>query len=334
MRIAIVGTDLCAVDVRGGGLEQVLLRWAQHLTARHDVVIVSHGGPQPTDEVDVIGVETAVELAAALRRFAPDIVSLHNRPQWWELVPRPAQATVTFHNYAAAWLADADELERVPSIAASAVSSALAGHASALLGHPVAVTPPSIASPFLTAGAWTPEPVVLSPNRLLRKKGVDDLLALAVRPEFTAMTFAFADLISPWTAPTAEHEALRGAIDAVPNARRFPPAGSVDELIARYRRAAVVACPVTEEEGLGLVALEAQACGAPLVTVDLGGLREATFAPNLCIAPADRDALGEALLRSVGRAPSAGVAARREVATRFSPEASGNAFEAWLVASV
>ncbi|GAC1315476.1 MAG: hypothetical protein NVSMB12_11170 [Acidimicrobiales bacterium] len=333
MRIAIVGTELCAVDARGGGLEQVLLRWAAYLGARHEVVVVSHGSPSAPDGVDTVAVTNPADLPATLRRIAPDVVSLHNRPQWWELVPHPARATVTFHNFSTAWMVDECELGRLDPIPASAVSSALARHAQGVLGGTVALTPPSIDPEFLAPGAWSRAPVVLSPNRLLRKKGVEDLLAVARRPEFEAMTFAFADLISPWVRPTAEHRALRRAIDAVPNAVRFPPARSAAELADRYRRCAVVACPVTEEEGLGLVALEAQACGAPLVTVDLGGLREATFAPNRCVPPHDRNALADALSASSTRSPDDGAGARAAVRGRFSPEASGAVFAAWLEAA-
>lgn len=316
MRIAIVGTELCAVDARGGGLERVLLRWAEHLAARHDVAIVS------VDRVD--------DLPAALRRIAPDLVSLHNRPQWSELVPLPARSTVTFHNYPGAWMLDGTPASPLPPVPASAVSGALAQAAEDLLGRRVDVTPPSVDPAFLETAPWCPEPVVLSPNRLLRKKGVEALLAVAGRPEFAATTFAFADLISPWARPTAEHRALRTAIDRVPNAVRFPPAGSAAELAARYRRSAVVACPVTEEEGLGLVALEAQACGVPLVSVDLGGLREATFPPNRCVPPADPDALAAALQLSFGRDPAAGAGPRQAVIARHSPAVSGATFEAWL----
>lgn len=318
MRIAIVGTELCAVDARGGGLERVLLRWADHLRARHDVAIVS--------------VDRAGDLPAALRRIAPDLVSLHNRPQWSELVPGPARCTVTFHNYPAAWMLEGTEARRLPPVPASAVSSALARAAEDLLGRPVGVTPPSVDPAFLEDASWHPEPVVLSPNRLLRKKGVEALLAVAGRPEFASTTFAFADLISPWARPTAEHRALRAAIDRVPNAVRFPPAGSAAELAERYRRSAVVACPVTEEEGLGLVALEAQACGVPLVSVDLGGLREATFPPNRCVPAADLDALAAALQLSFGRDPASGDGPRQAVIARHSMAVSGATFEAWLEA--
>jgi hypothetical protein len=76
VRIAIVGTELRAVDVHGGGLEQVLRTWATSLAAHHDVVIVSHrrgGRPvlrDPDDGYDLVVVDRTSDLVSALRRLA------------------------------------------------------------------------------------------------------------------------------------------------------------------------------------------------------------------------------------------------------------------------
>ena len=329
MRIAIVGTELCAVDSRGGGLEQVLLRWGRHLATDHDVVVVSHRAPRPIRDLDVVSVEGTHDLRRALRRLQPDLVSFHNRPHWVALAPPGARGAVTFHNYPGAWKLPARQ-RIAEDVAASAVSGALAFAARALLDRDVAVTPPSIAPEFLTEPARHPTSEVLFPNRLLEKKGVRDLLAVARRPELAMVRFAFADLISPWTRPTAEHRALRDAIDELPNATRFPPIHGAAELAERYWRTGVVACPVTEDEGLGLVALEAQACAAALVTVDRGGLREATFSPNACLPGGDPDALAAALVDALERHPDCSAGPRAEVLARYSPASSGRAFGAWL----
>ncbi|MDQ1634485.1 MAG: glycogen synthase [Frankiaceae bacterium] len=69
-----------------------------------------------------------------------------------------------------------------------------------------------------------------------------------------------------------------------------------DALIALYQQAAVVAVPSIYEP-FGLVALEAAACGAPLVVSDVGGLAE--FADGgrvaLTVAPDDAAALADGL---------------------------------------
>lgn len=338
MRVAIVGTDLCAVDARGGGLEQVLRRWARWLAARHEVVVVSRrvGRPAPptTEPFEVVDFARTADLGELLRDLRPDVVSLHNRPQWADRCPPGVPVAVTFHNYPPAWKVRPGPVFRTGRpVALSAVSSALAVAAAARVGEAagaVDVTPPSIDPVYLAGGARRPERVVLAPNRLLRKKGVEELLAVARRPQLAAVTFSFADLISPWVRPTAEHRSLRAAVRSVPNATLFPPARTAEELAARYRSAAVVACPVREPEGLGLVALEAQACGTPLVTTDLGGLREATFSPNRCIPPGDDEALTAALVAALDEGTAASRPVRAQVRARHSPEASGAVFEAFV----
>lgn len=338
--MAIVGTELCALDERGGGLERAVLRWASALgAAGHEVVRVSYApGPRPRGDVAVV--ERPSDLRRVLRGLAPDVVSLHNRPQWARSCPAGARVHVTFHNYLRAWKVRARAWPSVraaaPGLALSAVSRALAGAAAQALGVPVdhvALTPPSIDEAFVCPPARAPSPVVLSPNRLLRKKGVLDLLAVARCAELRDVEFAFADLLSPWLAPTAEHRALRAAVARVPNARLFAPAASAAELAARYATSGVVACPAREPEGLGLVPLEAQACGAPVVTTDVGGLREATFAPNRCIPPGDRDALASALIHALSTdGPQAD--ARRAVLAQHSPNAAGAVFLRWVAEAV
>jgi glycosyltransferase involved in cell wall biosynthesis len=201
------------------------------------------------------------------------------------------------------------------------------------------VTPPSVDPAFLSPPVRAPRPVVLSPNRLLRKKGVLDLLAVARWPGLRDVGFAFADVVSPWPAPTAEHRALRAAIARVPNACLFAPVSSAAELAARYATSGVVACAAREPEGLGLVPLEAQACRAPVVTTDLGGLREATFPPNRCIPPGDRDALAAALLDALSTESQQSTVTQRDVTrravlARHSPLASGRAFLRWVAEAV
>ena len=65
-----------------------------------------------------------------------------------------------------------------------------------------------------------------------------------------------------------------------------------------FRRAAAVAYP-SQEEGFGLPALEALACGAPLVTTKGSALEEVTADAALLVPPGDVHALTGALIRLV-----------------------------------
>ena len=98
--------------------------------------------------------------------------------------------------------------------------------------------------------------------------------------------------------------------DLAARAARPPLAGTVRlmgrvcdaELIDAYRAADVAVVPSVAVEGLGLVVLEAAACGTPSVVSDVGGLPEITapLDPSLIVAHADRQALG-ARLRSAAQ---------------------------------
>jgi glycosyltransferase involved in cell wall biosynthesis len=92
--------------------------------------------------------------------------------------------------------------------------------------------------------------------------------------------------------------AVREAVAAHGVATRVVRLGYVpeDALAALYRRAAVVAYP-SLDEGFGLPALEALACGAPLVTTSTTPFAAAMGDAALVVPPADPDAVAGALER-------------------------------------
>ena len=89
---------------------------------------------------------------------------------------------------------------------------------------------------------------------------------------------------------------------------RRAAAGTAIEVLGRvaearlqeeYARATVVLMP-SSYEGLGLVALEAQAAGALVIGYDVDGLRDAVPDPSLLVPPRDVSALGALTVEVVG----------------------------------
>ncbi len=101
------------------------------------------------------------------------------------------------------------------------------------------------------------------------------------------------------------------------------------ELVPLYQQAAVVAMP-SRDEGLGLVAVEAQLCGTPVVAYNSGGLPDVVIPAEggTLVEAGNIDALSNALALFVGDSNEsraqiqvAAAAARAAMLTRFSPEA-------------
>lgn len=88
---------------------------------------------------------------------------------------------------------------------------------------------------------------------------------------------------------------------------------SDDEIIAAYRRADIVCVP-SLQEGQGIVALEAQACGAPIIATMAGGLPEAVAEDRSgkIVKPGNVQALAAALVE---------MALSSEMRRKFSEEA-------------
>jgi glycosyltransferase involved in cell wall biosynthesis len=117
------------------------------------------------------------------------------------------------------------------------------------------------------------------------------------------------------------------------------PAGAVrtpgylaeEDLVRLVAGAAALAVP-SWYEGFGLPALEALACGTPVVAADLPALREVLADQVELVPPGDADALADALLRIAGDAAlrtSLGEAAR-ERAAAYTWERSAQTLHALL----
>jgi glycosyltransferase involved in cell wall biosynthesis len=147
-------------------------------------------------------------------------------------------------------------------------------------------------------------------------KGVGILLeALARLPERVRLTLV--DDASPAN-PARGWARKLGCADRVVWTGRIPN----DELVRLYNRAAVVVVP-SRFEGFGLPAVEAMACGAPVVASAAGALREVVRAGGggVLVPAADPEALAgslNALLDAPEERRSLGARGRERVVERFS----------------
>ncbi|HVC40817.1 MAG TPA: glycosyltransferase family 1 protein [Candidatus Saccharimonadales bacterium] len=120
------------------------------------------------------------------------------------------------------------------------------------------------------------------------RKGLDTLLEAMERLPGGGPALALVGALGP--------EADRLAADAWRRRLRLVLSGPVDDvdLASLYRQAAVVVLPSTHE-GFGLTALEAMACGAPLVATSVGNLPRLTLDVAALVPPGDPGALSEAI---------------------------------------
>jgi glycosyltransferase involved in cell wall biosynthesis len=325
--ILIAGTGLAPLSESAGALERAVLSWAEHLRdgpIGADVALVAPDDP-------VTGGEHVREEAL---RWRADLVICNNRPLWTEGLEGPVLHVL--HNYPDAWGVGAGDHERVRielGRGAAAVSPTLGHHIAAAFELPDEV--PALAIEVERVFALPPEPsealvrdpgLVLFPQRLLEKKGVRLFLEIARQLELAGRPGSAASYrcvvfrhLAPFPEPTPEQRALLEAIAGEPAVELLDPPDSRTEMAAWYRQAGVVVCCSTRPEGLGMVALEAQAVGAPIVTSGLGGLADATFAPNETVLGTDASEWAAAVVRALERPPSD--SPHREVEARYGPDA-------------
>lgn len=144
---------------------------------------------------------------------------------------------------------------------------------------PAPAPPPREPARLLFAGRWEAEKGVLDAVAIMRA-------VLEARPEASAAVVGIGSL---------EAEVRRAAAGS-----RVEVLGHVEEAALRdaYARASLVLMP-SLYEGLGLVALEAQAAGAVVVGYDVDGLRDAVAVGGTLVRAGDRDAAAAVCLRLV-----------------------------------
>jgi glycosyltransferase involved in cell wall biosynthesis len=145
-------------------------------------------------------------------------------------------------------------------------------------------------------------------GRLTGEKGIDTLLG-AMRRVREAVP---ARLVVAGDGP------FRGSVEGAGDLEYL---GAVEDVVSVYRSLTLVAIP-SRSEGLSMTALEAMACGLPVVASRVGGLPEVVVEgeTGILVPPGDADALAAAILslvRDPKRAAALGEAGRRRVEARF-----------------
>lgn len=269
-------------------------------------------------------------LRREIARFAPDVVHAH----WWFPAGLLALAggggkplVTTMHGSdvrLARKVSVVHPLMRAVlrrSQAVTSVSSWLADEARAMAPEARIVVAPMPAD----TAAFAPEgtPVAgrfLFVGRLNAQKGVADLLdAFAQLP-----TDASLDVVGDGD----DRAALHARAEGLGIAARVRWIGHIDRsaLAAAYRSAIAVVMP-SRDEGLGLVGVEAQLCGTPVIAYRSGGLPDVVDAAwgGTLVEPGDLTGLAAAMrARLVARSAAGGVdasagAARARMLERFAP---------------
>jgi glycosyltransferase involved in cell wall biosynthesis len=160
---------------------------------------------------------------------------------------------------------------------------------------------------------------ILFVGRLNAQKGLADLLDALAHPALRRASLRV-------VGDGPEGGALRARAASLGVDSRVTWLGALPqaELAAQYRAASVVAMPSTEE-GLGLVAVEAQLCETPVVAYASGGLPDVVRidAGGTLVTPGDRDAFATAIARLLDdpvRAARDGQTAREAMLAHFAPE--------------
>jgi glycosyltransferase involved in cell wall biosynthesis len=191
-------------------------------------------------------------------------------------------------------------------------------------GNDPIVAPMPVATELFSPNGARDKSRLLFIGRLTSQKGIEQLLQAIGTMKLRAEL----DVVGEG-ANRGDLERLAGEL-GISDRVRWHGQLSQPELPAMYRRAAAVVVP-SIDEGLGLVAVEALLCEAPVVAFDSGGLRDVIQheKTGLLVAPGDRGALAGALddlLARDGRGSDLGKAGRIYALSTFAPESAARRY--------
>lgn len=170
---------------------------------------------------------------------------------------------------------DAKELRASAALGCHVVASSrfLAEKASRCIGRAVHVVYPPAVRYFDTSAAPDGYVTMINPHRV---KGIDTFLELAHRMPQTRFL-----LVESWKLGDEALASLKRQLANLPNVR-FEH--RVSDMRSIYRQTRLLLVPSRWEEGFGMVAIEAQSCGIPVIASARGGLPEAVGNGGILVA--------------------------------------------------
>lgn len=214
---------------------------------------------------------------------------------------------------------DPHELRTTASLGCHVVCSSgfLAAKASRVIGRPVPVVYPPAIRYLDTSGDPDGYVTMINPHRV---KGLDTFLEIAREMRQTRFL-----LLESWKLGDDILAALKTQLESLPNVR-FER--RVTDMRSIYAKTRLLLVPSRWEEGFGMVAIEAQSCGIPVIASARGGLPEAVGEGGILVRDYTRTAAWLHAIRQVLEDPDA----YRAFSERARRHAASDAFSTAVLA--
>ena len=181
------------------------------------------------------------------------------------------------------------------------------------------VIPPFVCGLEIPAAPPSKGQAVLFAGRMVQTKGVFDFLEALIHPDIPN------PVVMAGAGPA--EDALRERVGSLGLESHVDLIGWVshDDMTGLFAQARVVVMPSLWQEPFGIVGLEAQASGRPVVAYDVGGIREwlQNGVSGILVRPGDTTALGQAIQALANNPETAdryGQAGQRIATEKFNPD--------------